>query len=267
MKRILTVKAAFAAAVCAAIVMPLLSGCNSTPARKSDPAPEMVYIPKEYQQLMKKIDYSGVQKAWIKPDEIKNYSKITVAVITSPKQLASTDWQSFNSRYLVSSYNDDMQYVAKYTSNSFLDAFKKSKTLRLTATPGNSTMVLEFAIVQIVPNKPVIGAVTNLTSLTPIGILLLPAKLTLKGDSDNTGGSIAMEAVLRDSRTGAVLAVFADRQKGKTAIFSAKEFTAYANVREIIDRWTANTVTALDQIREGKKIHIKDETGFVAFDF
>ncbi len=267
MRSLLNNPATLALAVCGALALPLFHGCNSTPARKSNPAPENAYIPHEYRQLMKKIDYSGVQKAWIKPEEIRNYSRIMVAVVISSKQLACGDWESFNSRYLVSSHNDDMQYIAKYASNSFLEAFKKSKQIRLTAKPGPSTLVLEFAIVQLIPNKPVLGAVTNLTGLSPIGILLLPAKLTYEGHSDNTGGAIAMEAVLRDSQSGAVLGVFADRQKGKTAIFNVNEFTAYANIRQIIDTWTANTVTALDQIKEGKKVHIKDESGFATVDY
>ncbi|MDD3118712.1 MAG: DUF3313 family protein [Victivallales bacterium] len=248
------------------LLLPLFSGCNSTPARKSDPAPETVYIPASYRPLMKNIARSGVQKAWLKPAQIRNYSRIVVAVVVAPKQIATTGWERFSSRYLAADYDEDIRYLAKYAGKSFLDAFKKSRSLQLVTRSGPSTLVLEFALVQVVPNKPVLGAVGNISNLTPLGLLLLPLKLTWQGDSNDTGGAIAMEAVLRDSVTGEVVGVFADRRKGKTAIFSLNDFTAYANIRGIIDAWTANTVTMLDQIRSGKQVRIKDETGFVVFD-
>ena len=63
------------------------------------------------------------------------------------------------------------------------------------------------------------------------------------------------------------IAVFSDREKGKVALFNAKEFTAYANVRAIIDNWTAQIVTALNQIKEGGKVNIKSSDAFTPLDY
>ena len=54
---------------------------------------------------------------------------------------------------------------------------------------------------------------------------------------------------------------------GKTALFNAKEFTAYGNVRAIIDTWTAQIVIALNQIKEGKQVDIKDGEAFTPLDY
>ncbi len=237
------------------------NGCTSPPAE------ETVFIPPEYAHLMKVREDAAFQKAWGKPEEIRKYDKINIAVVISPKQLDESWWASNNIRNLVSSKEDDMKYVAEYTRDSFLKAFAKSKHFKLVANSGPDTMALEFAIVQLVPNKPILGAVSNLSSLTPIGLMMLPLKVGAKSASDDTGGAIAMESILRDSTSGAVMAVFADREKGKAALFNAKEFTAYANVREIIDTWTAHIVTALDQIKEGKKVHIETQGGFTPIDY
>ena len=238
-----------------------LSGCKS-------PQPEeTVFIPPEYAKLMKQAENADLQRAWAKPMEIRKYDKIKIAVVISPRQLDQSWWASNNVRNLVSSKQDDMTYVAEYTRDAFIKAFKSSKHFQLTDQPGPGTLALEFAIVQVVPNKPVLGAISNLSSLTPIGLIIIPIKMGTKSASGNTGGAIAMESVMRDSQNGALLAVFADREKGKTAIFNTKEFSAYANIRAIIDTWAKNIVIALDQIKEGKKVQISGESGFAPIDY
>ncbi len=208
-----------------------------------------------------------MHKAWGEPKKISLYDNIIVEVKISPRQLEQSWWANQNIRRLVASKENDMKYVAEYAQKSFVEAFKKSKSIKLTKTPGPKTMVLEFAIVQVIPNKPVLGAISNLTSFTPIGLILLPIKLGAKGVANDTGGAIAMESIMRDSKSGKILAVFADRQKGRVALFNAKEFTVYANIRAIIDQWTANVVSALDQIKAGEQVKLEGENQFTPVDF
>lgn len=253
----------------AAAVVITLSGCKSPQAK------EAVYIPPEYVKLMDEAakadpgmeERTGLHRAWGKPELIRQYDRIKIAVVISPRQLEESWWSRQNIRHLVSSDQDDLKYVAEYARDSFNAAFKKSKEFRLAEAPGPHTLVLEFAIVQVVPNKPILGAMSNLSSLTPIGFMVIPLKMGGKSAASDTGGAIAMESILRDSESGRIVGVFADREKGKTAIFNAKEFTAYANIRAIIDQWTANIVKALDQIREGKKVKVDPAAGFTPIDY
>ena len=247
-----------AALICAACGW----GCKSPEAEQS------VFIPEEYAKLMKEsAGESGMRKVWGRPDLIRKYDKIKVGVVISPRQLEESEWQGMNVRNMVSSKDDDMTYVAEYARESFVRAFKDNKQIKLTDKPGPDTLGLDFAIVQVVPNKPILGAISNLSSLTPIGLIIIPLKMGAKGASSDSGGAIAMESVLRDSVNGKILAVFADREKGKTAIFNAKEFTAYSNIRAIIDAWTKNIATALDQIKAGEKVHIDPSNAFTPIDF
>jgi len=251
----------------AAAMTVFIAGCKSPQAQES------VFIPPEYAALMRAhstpetAEETGMHEAWGKPELIKDYDKIKVAVVISPKQLSETWWEGTNGRYLFSTPQDDLQYVAEYARESFMKSFKNSKRFKLVTTPGPKTLVLEFAIVQLVPNKPVLGAVSNLGSLTPIGAMMIPLKLGAKSASGDSGGAIAMESVIRDSTTGQVLAVFADREKGKTSLFSFNEFTPYSNARAIINRWTDNIVIGLDQVSEGKKVKIKEASGFTLIDY
>lgn len=244
-----------------ALAVAILTGCRSTPPSKQ------LAIPLEYAQLMKNMKDKGFQRAWGKPEKIRKYDKIDIAVNITPKQLDSSWWAKQNIRNFISSEKSEMKYVAEYTKDSFIKAFKKSKSFKLVDNPGPQTLALEFAIVQVIPNKPIMGAVSNLGNLTPIGFLLSPIKLGAKSASEDTGGAIAMETIVRDSQSGKILGVVAERQKGKTAFFNAREFTAYANVRAIIDKWTKNIVVALDQIKEGKKVNVKQAESWGVIDY
>lgn len=228
-----------------------LAGC------KAPPAPKKVVIPEEQAKLMKSAERIPFHKAWGKPELIRQYDKIDIAVKISPTRLESSWWGKQNVRNLVGSKEEDMKELANYTVKSFKKAFKKSKHLKLVEEAGPKTLALEFVIVQIVPNKPVLGAISNITNLTPIGLLLLPIKMGGKAASSESGGLIAMETVVRDSQTGKILGVAADRVSGKVALFNAKDFSAYAAIYSIIDTWTKHIVTALDQVKEGKKVNIK----------
>lgn len=244
------------------IVVTGISGCRS-----SQPD-ETVVIPPEYAKVMKTYSENDTpHRAWGDPAQIRKYDKIIVEVEISPTQLEQSWWAKQNIRRLVASTESDMKYVADYAQKSFAEAFAKSRDFKLVKKPGPGTLVLEFAIVQVVPNKPVLGAVSNLSGLTPIGLILLPVKLGTKGVAENTGGAVAMESILRDSETGKILAVFADREKGRVALFNAREFLVYSGVRAIIDQWTANLVTALDQIKAGEKVNVSQPVQFTPIEF
>jgi hypothetical protein len=91
--------------------------------------------------------------------------------------------------------------------------------------------------------------------------------IKLKGKIDDLGGVTAMETLIRDSETGEMLVVIADRVKGKMAFFNAKNYTAYGGARQVVDIWTRNIVEALDQTKEGKLVHIDKEKTYVPYNF
>jgi len=134
----------------------------------------------------------------------------------------------------------DMADFAKYTEDAFKKAIKEdpNKRFQLVDKPGPNTLVLEIALVKVVPGKPIKGALKNAANLTPIGAIIMPLKMGKQGYTDSPGqASVAIEGRLTDSRTGEYFAMFADRRKQKTAVFNANDFTAYGNLRQIVDEW------------------------------
>jgi co-chaperonin GroES (HSP10) len=237
----------------------IFGGCATEPAEKQ------VFIPPEYASMMKRMSRESTRKTWGDPKAIPAYNKIQVAVIVSNKQLKASSWANMHIRS--GSKKQDLNALAVYAANSFKKAFAKSKRFQLVDKPGAKTLALEFAIVQAIPNKPVLGAISNLTNLTPIGAILSPIKLANRGAGSNTtGGVIAMETMLRDSQSGKVIAVVADRAKSKTAYFNTKDFTAYGGARQVVDMWTKQMVKALDYIQQnGRRPATKADSKFSFF--
>lgn len=235
-----------------------LAGCKSVPAENQ------IFIPKNYAKMMKANPDSPFQKGWGKRAEIKNYDKIKIDVIVAPVQLDASGWQKSNIRNLASSKQKDMKDLAKYVANSFKKSFKSSKSFKLASVKGAHTLELEFAIVQAVPNKPILGAISNITNLTPIGLLLTPVKATIKNKT-GAGGIVVMESIMKDSETGAVIAVFTDRETARTAWINTKDFTAYGGIRQIVDKWTKNIVKILDRVKAGKPFKANKISKFELF--
>jgi Protein of unknown function (DUF3313) len=244
-----------------------INGCISQPS-PAKPAEKQVVIPKEYAKLMKSPHRIPFQKAWARPELVRKYDKIMIKTEVSPVQLEGGIVGNQNLRKYMGEHKKDIVELANYTADSFKKSFAKSRELKIVNKPGPKTMSLKFAIVQVVPNKAVVGAISSTWGLVPgIGWLFTPIKVKLKGDIDDLGGVIAMETIIIDSETGEILVVVADRVKGKMAFFNAKNYTAYGGARQIIDIWTKNIVEALDQNKEGKLVNIKKEDTYVPLNF
>lgn len=249
--------------------MLLASGCSLL----SEAEPEPVYIPPEYAAIMKNNSRSkgkktlGMQQEWTKANRLKQYDKIQITVIVSPKQLETSWWARQNIRSLVYSKEEDLKYIADYTRDSFANAFQQSHHFQLTRQTDPKTLLLEFAIVQVVPNNAVLNAATTIGSLPPFNVIKVPT-FFLKGKIRADEGNVAMEAIIRDANTKEILSVFAEHGKGKSAmLFDAKEFATYANARSMIDQWTADVVLVLDQIKEDKPTQRKSQDDLTLIDY
>lgn len=239
----------------------ILGGCVT------EPAAEQVVIPPEYVAMMQRVSRDSQRKSWGKPKLIPKYNKIEIAVVVSNKQLKASKWANTNLFVTDKNKKKELNELAVYAANSFKKAFAKSTQFTLVDKPGPKTLALEFAIVKAIPNKPILGAISNITNLTPIGAILSPIKLANRGSgSTSIGGIIAMESILRDSKTGKIIAVVADREKSKTAYFNTKDFTVYGGARQVIDMWTGQFVKALDYIQKtGERPNFESKSKFAFF--
>ena len=103
------------------------------------------------------------------------------------------------------------------------------------ARPGSRTVILEMALVELVPTKVWLNTVTvGLTTGTPVN-----------------RGTVAIEGRIRDGASGKVIATFADREVSKASIVNRADLTWYFHAHRIIDEWAAQLV-ALVNARESE---------------
>ena len=192
---------------------------------------------------------AAINKIWKDPQvNIFQYDRIIVVPVRTDEHLERSWMERNNVRYWMDKDSQDFAEFARYTEHAYKEAIYKDKRLKLAGKPGPKTLILEIALVKIVPGKPILGGIKNITNFTIIGLILLPLKTAASTTLDmSTQASVAMEAILRDSETREVLAIFADREKQKSAIFSTRDFTAYGNLRQIADEWAKTFVKMMNK--------------------
>jgi hypothetical protein len=96
-----------------------------------------------------------------------------------------------------------------------------------------------------------------LTNLVRIRYLRLPMFLTVSSviTSYTYHGAAAMEARVRDGATHKIIAAFADRQYGDTAIISADDYSWWAHAHEVMDDWAMDMVVSANASREERVSH------------
>ena len=226
----------------------LLAGCSTSiqPKQTQD-------IPNEYIGKVSDMESeTGFNYGWIDYNELKKYDYILLNPRLSGNMIPNSDWEDLNSRRMFYSREEDNKYVETYCLYALKKALGFSREFKQASEPGDKTLSLDFYIVKIVANEIIIGIASNALMPTPIGWMTVPIKLAAQYFSPNQGGSIAAEVILRDSKTGRILAVFVSKEKGQTALFDRNKFYAYASIRNILDIWAIDIFAVLDQIKEGK---------------
>jgi hypothetical protein len=94
--------------------------------------------------------------------------------------------------------------------------------------PTDDTLVLEIAVTEISPNVPEVSAVASIAGF------FFPGSGIIRIFGS---GSIAIEGILRDGKTGDLLAEFRDREADKSAPISVRDYQMYAHIRRSLDDW------------------------------
>jgi hypothetical protein len=235
-----------------------LAGC------KASPVPDSGFI--KNPEMMKHYDVLPVQKAWKDPDfKASNYNEIMVVPVYTKDQLDKTWMEEANIRTWLDDEDRDVREFAQYTEKAFKKAVSNSKNYKLVDKAGPKTLILELALVKIVPGKPVLGAAKNLAAPIVGGFRLMalamaPARTAVSASSDSPmQASVAIEGRILDGVSKKVVATFADREKQESAVVNLKDFSAYGNLEQIVDQWASQFVEILDKHPLETGIKIKDK--------
>ncbi|NJN14720.1 MAG: DUF3313 domain-containing protein [Planctomycetes bacterium] len=186
--------------------------------------------------------------AWRNPDgEMTRYSKIYIAPVDT-SHLLEMDWWKQGESGAMADFKKDLDKIAldyRETLKQMYTTPPKEVTNRYTVVDqpaGKETLILEIAIVEIVPSKVTLEA---LSWAMPFGtgILLTPL---------NTS-TAAIEGRFRDASTKSELLTFADREGEKSRPVDLAGFTWYSHANDIMKDWASQLVQVANQ-KPGEKI-------------
>jgi len=222
-----------------------LAGCKATPA------PDSGFI-EDSSKMRRNPDSPFAKGYWNREVSQKKYTEIYVAPVNTKYVLAQNIWEGANA---VQVKEEDIRNALDQMGKYMQDAFKKAasedprKRFVLVDKPGPNTIVLEMAIVQLVPSKAVLNALGFITWI-PTAVTVVGSSITQSQDQGK--GVIAIEARLRDGATGEVVGMFADRECPPTALLDIKAMNWWAPCKAVIDTWAKQFIEVANN--PGKKV-------------
>lgn len=200
--------------VCALVLtIVVVSGC------RAKVLPDSGFLEKP--ELVKSDSKLPFNAAWIKDDaNLLGYKKVYIAPVDTTHLLKLDWWQK------AAIAPGDQQQWAEDLANYFEEKMKEQFTdgddnkYQVVDTPDDQTLIVELAIVEVVPTKVWLNA---------IGYALIGAL-----DQGETG----FEGRLRDGKTKQVIAEFKDHEYGQFDVVSVRDLEWAGHSRHTIKIWT-----------------------------
>ena len=193
------------------------------------------------------------KKGWAKInfEEHQRYKNIYIAPVNIDYLFEKGWWKNLERGHKV---KEDARNLALYAHEALVEAFKNDPSHRFNVVdqPAPDTVILEFGIVELVPNKIFL----KVASLAPYGGGLVRL-LSMTNRS-----TVAFEARFRDAETWEVIMLLADREAEKAHILNFKDYVWYAHARSIIREWSMQMVVMCnkgphDMIKDSRKFELK----------
>ena len=189
------------------------------------------------------------KKSWTKPGaDLRNYGPIEVAPVT-------VEFLQFSEKDRASSKRAEKKRtavveLARYSETAFRTTLEKIPS-------SDQPLVCEVAIVEFEPAIPLANAAGY--SLGLLGGALREIVVSGGGTvvrSSGVRGYLAIEARLRDPRSGDVLFIFADAARGRPSIVNIKDFQPLGHAKAQIRTWAKQCAASL---RKEPKQRVREE--------
>lgn len=205
----------------------------------AEPAPDSGFL-EHPEQMKPHPERSPFNRFWCKNHgcDWSKFQSVIVTQVDTSHIIKNSWWDNFNTEPK-SKLQEDRHAIANYLRESFTFALQTDTAVHheVVNSPKNRTMILEMALVELVPTKAFMRSVMDIVGFLIPGV----QALGLTGS-----GSVAIEGRIRDAETGEVIFKFADRQQDKTALISVQDLTWHGHAREIIDDWAREFVELYD---------------------
>jgi hypothetical protein len=207
------------------VVVGLGAGC------KTAPTPDTGFN-QGADQMTAQTDRFPFQRVWVKPgvDRAK-YDYVLIQPVSTEYLLENTGWKAANPGN--AKLDEAAKELAQYTEEAFDDAFRswKDSALLVGFRPGPRTLSLELAITELVPSK---------AALSAVGLVAPAAGQVVVGAGAKAAAgrpSVAIEGRVRNSQTGELLMMFADREERQWRVIDVKSVTWWGHAKPIINDW------------------------------
>ena len=244
------------AIACSVLLTGLVAGCKTTEKMmKADPGRDSGFL-EESDKMAENRSRAPFNRMWADPSfTAANYGTLVVAPVNTDHVLEENAWARANVRQFM--VERDIAEIAGDFHETVIEKFRESEDnhLKVVETPGDDTLILELAITELVPGKAFIGLVglASWGAPLPIGI---PAGAVASFADD---GWMAIEGRVREAKSGHVVAMFADREKGKTRILDLEAATWYGHARESMNDWAEQFVKIANT---PKDVQVEDSAAF-----
>lgn len=218
------------------LLFTLIAAVAFVGACKAKPAAEPSGFLAENQQLEKQEIYP-FHKAWFSPGWNDPSKRTIVVAPVNTQYVKEAGWWS-KTNLKGSKMEEDLANLATYTRDEFQKAFREDKNKRFTVveTPRDDSLVMELALVDVVPNKASLGALGLAAT-----VVAAPAGAAIAA-KESAKGSVAIEGRIRDAATGEVVAQWADREAGKFGPINLRRATWYGEAHKIVQEWASQWV-------------------------
>jgi hypothetical protein len=234
-----------------------LMACLLVVGCRAKPAPDSGFL--QQPKLMKADGAVPFNRMYVNPQYAhKSFTEVYVAPVNTNYVMAENIWeQAALANVSPEGVKANVQMLADYLRQAFIKELKNDpkKRYKVVDTPGPNTLLLEMALVQLVPSKAELQAL----SLVPVGFYGVIGTGVMVGGSmishseDQGKGVIAMEARTRDGSSGDIVLMFADREHPPTAILDLKSLLWWEPAKPICDGW-AKQFVQLETSPPGTKI-------------
>ncbi len=219
--------------VAAAVSLGLLWCSVTMLGCKAKEGPASGYLEDTAQESrMTKDEQYPFHRVWFDPSWNSSTMKTLVVRPVNTQYLEEAGWWT-KTNLKGGKLEEDTANLALYIQETFLRKFSEDKNQRFAVVdaPQDDSLILEMALVEIVPNKASLGALGLAATVVaaPVGAGIA-AKETAKG-------KVAIEGRWVRASDGKVVAMWADREHGKFGPWNLRRATWYGHAHKIVSEW------------------------------
>lgn len=212
------------------------------------PAPDAGFLPEPERMVTLERDEHPFHRVWVSPlHDRARYTKILIAPVSTDHVLENSFWDKTSTATFFG-LDDDVKELALRLHDDVARAFREDPHARFAVVDeaDAETLILELALVEVVPNKSFIalGALAAMAAPPAISVPLG----TFASRTEH--GYVAMEGRVRDGASGEIVAMFADRETAKTRVLDLQSVLWYGHAYEIFDEWAEQLVAVANRPEE-----------------